>query len=149
RLILLTSGDRPGDLARYRELRIDAHLLKPVQPEELIETIYRVMSLNGGEVSPARETVSPAMPAVAPLRILLAEDNEFNAQYLERLLSMWGHHVQLANDGREALTLAEQTVFDLLLLDIHMPELDGFQVVRALREREQFAGGHLPVIALT
>jgi PAS domain S-box-containing protein len=149
RLILLTSGDRPGDLARYRELRIDAHLFKPVQPEELIETIYRVMSLNGGELSPGRAAVAPAMPAAAPLRILLAEDNEFNAQYLERLLSMWGHQVQLANNGREALALTEQMVFDLLLLDIHMPELDGFQVVRALRAREQSVGGHLPVIALT
>jgi PAS domain S-box-containing protein len=149
RIILLTSGDRHGDLARYRELHIDAHLLKPVQQDELLETIYRVMSVNDGEASPPREAVSSAGPAVSPLRILLAEDNEFNAQHLERLLGMRGHCVQLANNGRETLALAQQTVFDLLLLDIHMPELDGFQVVQALRERERSTGGHLPVIALT
>ena len=62
---------------------------------------------------------------------------------------MRGHRVRLATNGREALDLTDGGAFDLLLLDIHMPELDGFQVVRVLREREQTAGGHLPVIALT
>jgi CheY-like chemotaxis protein len=84
-----------------------------------------------------------------PLRILVAEDNEFNAQLLEQLLVRRGHRVRLANNGREALSLAEEGAFDLLLLDVHMPELDGFQVARAVREREQTTGGHLPVIALT
>jgi CheY-like chemotaxis protein len=81
--------------------------------------------------------------------VLVAEDNEFNAQLLEQLLGRRGHHVRLAGDGREALALAAEGAFDLLLLDIHMPELDGFQVARAVRERERAAGGHLPVIALT
>jgi two-component system sensor histidine kinase/response regulator len=79
----------------------------------------------------------------------VAEDNEINAQLLERLLVRRGHHVRLASNGQEALTLAEEGVFDLLLLDVQMPELDGFQVVQAVRERERSAGGHLPVIALT
>jgi CheY-like chemotaxis protein len=84
-----------------------------------------------------------------PLRILVAEDNEFNAQLLEHLLVRCGHSVRLASTGRQALDLAGADAFDVLLLDIHMPELDGFQVVRAIREREAAAGGHLPVIALT
>ena len=92
RIILLTSGDRPGDLARFRELRIDAHLLKPVQQDELLETIYRVMSRADGDAPPAagparaREPAAAPVPAAAPLRILVAEDNEFNAQLLEQLL---------------------------------------------------------------
>ena len=155
RIILLTSGDRPGDLARFRELRIDAHLLKPVQQDELLETIYRVMSRANGDAPPAagpvagREPAPAPVPAAAPLHILVAEDNEFNAQLLEQLLARRGHRVRLANNGREALALAEEGGFDLLLLDVHMPELDGFQVVQAIRERERSAGGHLPVIALT
>ena len=155
RIILLTSGDRPGDPARSRELRIDAHLLKPVQPDELLETIYRVMNgARGGappaaEPAPAREPDPEAAPAMTPLHILVAEDNEFSARFLERLLTRPGHRVQVATNGREALTLAEEKGFDLLLLDVHMPELDGFQVVQALRERERTAGGHLPIIALT
>jgi len=154
RIILLTSGDRPGDPALSRELRIDAHLLKPVQQDELLETIYRVMSRPNGATPAARpalawETAPAPVPAATPLHILVAEDNEFNAQLLEQLLVRRGHRVRLANNGREALALAEAGVFDLLLLDVHMPELDGFQVVRAIREREQAAGGHLHVIALT
>ena len=155
RIILLTSGERPGDWDRIRERRIDAHLLKPVQQDELLETIYRVMSRANGDAPPAagpvggREPAAAPVPAAAPLHILVAEDNEINAQLLERLLARRGHRVRLANNGREALALAEEGGFDLLLLDVHMPELDGFQVIRAVRERERSAGGHLPVIALT
>jgi signal transduction histidine kinase/CheY-like chemotaxis protein len=161
RIILLTSGDRPGDLARSRELRVDAHLLKPVQPDELLETIYQVMSRTAeeGARSEGRGTSAPLLgrssfaarpsPLAPGLSILVAEDNEFNAQLLEQLLGRRGHRVRVANNGREALALAEAGVFDLLFLDVHMPELDGFQVVRAVRERERVAGGHLPIIALT
>ncbi len=88
-------------------------------------------------------------PSSFPLRILVAEDNEFNAQLLEQLLVRRGHRVRLANNGRDALSLAEEGAFDLLLLDVHMPELDGFQVVQAIRKRERTVRGHLPVIALT
>jgi PAS domain S-box-containing protein len=147
RIILLTSEDRPGDQARIRELHIDAHLLKPVSQDELLETIYRVMSQADGDTKPAREQTTA--PAVTPLRILVAEDNEFNTRHLERLLVRQGNRVRLANNGRTALALAQATAFDLLLLDLHMPELDGFQVARAIRERERVAAGHLPIIALT
>jgi CheY-like chemotaxis protein len=96
-----------------------------------------------------REPTGVPAPAAGPLRILLAEDNGVNAQLLELLLGRLGHRVRLATNGREALRLAEEEAFDLLLLDVHMPELDGFQVARAVRERERTAGGHLPIIALT
>ena len=105
RIILLTSGDRPGDLARSRELRIDAHLLKPVRPDELLETIYRVMNRARSEAPPPAEAVpvrepSPeTAPASTPLHILVAEDNESSARFLERLLTRPGHRVQLASNG--------------------------------------------------
>jgi PAS domain S-box-containing protein len=83
------------------------------------------------------------------LHILVAEDNDFNAQLLEQLLTRRGHHVRLTNNGRKALSVAEEEAFDLLLLDIHMPELDGFQVIQAIRERERSTCEHLPVVALT
>ena len=155
RIILLSSGDRPGDWDRIRQLRIEAHLVKPVQQEELLDQIYQVMSRGrGDEPSAARPAAGQQLPAVppastTPLHILLAEDNEASARFMERLLARSGHRVQLAANGREALALAEGGGFDLLLLDIHMPELDGFGVVGAIREREQAAGGHLPIIALT
>jgi CheY-like chemotaxis protein len=149
---LLTSDHRPGDSARSRELRIDAHLLKPVQQDELLETIYRVMSRAQGDAPTAVEELArepgPGL-AAAPLQILLAEDDEFSAQLMDKILSRRGHRVRLASNGREALALAGQGAFDLMLLDVHMPELDGIAVVGGIREREQVAGGHLPVIALT
>jgi CheY-like chemotaxis protein len=96
--------------------------------------------------------VRPATPeglVGVPLRILAAEDNEFNRDLLEHVLARLGLSAAMAVNGREALALLEREPFDLLLLDIHMPELDGFQVIGAVRQRERTAGGHLPVIALT
>jgi two-component system sensor histidine kinase/response regulator len=154
RVILLTSGERPGDPARFRELRIDAQLLKPIQQDELLETIYRVMSRSQGSAPPLARLMPPqqaplSLPNTTPLHILVAEDNELSAQVLVQSLARKGHRVRLASDGGEVLALTEQGGFDLLLLDVHMPELDGLQVVRAVRERESTTGGHLPIIALT
>ena len=155
RIILLTSGDRHDDAARCHQLGIDGRLLKPARQEELLETIYRVMSRNNGDAPVATVTAPVQQPThvldqtAEPLRILVAEDNEFNAQLLEQLLLRRGHRVNVAINGRDALNLAEQGTFDLLLLDLHMPELDGFEVIRAIRERERVTGRHLPVVALT
>jgi len=154
-IILLTSGDRPTDPKSLRELHIDAHLVKPIQQNELLETIYSILSGKSRQEPSAAHLgasagCTPALVrASGSLQILVAEDNEFNSQLLEQLLVRRGHRVRLVNNGRQALSLANDGTFDLLLLDIHMPELDGFQVVQSVREREQAAGGHLPVIALT
>jgi len=135
----------------------------PVQQDELLRTIRQVMSrekessgvVSGEWLEPSAPTVHRAPPTThhspltTHLTVLVAEDNEFNAELLEQLLGRRGHRVRVARNGREALVLTEIGAFDLLLLDIHMPELDGFQVVRAVRERERTTGGHLPVIALT
>ncbi len=155
-VVLLTSGDRPGDLARFRELRIDAHLLKPVQPDELLETIYAVLRKDEGrrmkeepKSSPASDPAFTLDSSPSPVRVLVAEDNELNAQLIQQLLVRRGHRVRLASNGREALALATGGSFDLLLLDLHMPEMDGFEVIQGIREREQDQGRRLPVIALT
>jgi two-component system sensor histidine kinase/response regulator len=159
RIILLTSGDRPGDPAHSRELRIDAHLLKPVQQDELLEIIYRVLSRPvSGDVAEDRMDLiaeaavsTPATTAASErrLRVLVAEDHPFNQQLVEHLLRRKGHDIRVASDGREALAALEQDSFDLMLLDVHMPGCDGFQVIEALRQREQATGGHLSVIAMT
>jgi CheY-like chemotaxis protein len=111
----------------------------------------------GHEGAPEGLLLSPAvvLPPIpeglvgVPLRMLVAEDNDFNRDLLEHMLARLGLPAAMAVNGREALALLEREPFDLLLLDIHMPELDGFQVIGAIRERERTAGGHLPVIALT
>jgi CheY-like chemotaxis protein len=87
--------------------------------------------------------------AVTPLHILVAEDNEFNVILLKQLFIRRGHTAHIASNGKEAVVLAKQGTFDLLLLDIHMPEMDGFAVAQAIREQEQSSGKHLPIIAFT
>jgi CheY-like chemotaxis protein len=155
RIILLTSGDRPGNSERSRELGVDAQLLKPVQQDELLETIYSIMSrrsvdgAGSARPRPSPDSAPVALPAVAPLRVLVAEDSEFNAQLMEKLLVKRGHTVRVVSDGRKALTQANAGEFDLLFLDLHMPELDGFEVIRSIREHERATRAHLPVIALT
>jgi two-component system sensor histidine kinase/response regulator len=153
RIVLLGSGD-PSDPARARRLGIAARLLKPVHEHELLDAIVRAMGRGEEEpvAAPAETSIadSPA-DGQRPLRILVAEDNEFNRELLGHLLGHRGHSVAMAQDGREALSMLGREAFDLMLVDIHMPELDGFQVVRRVREGEGHGGrsARMPVIALT
>jgi len=148
RIVMMSSADRPSDPTRARESRIGAQLLKPVLQDDLLDSIGRVMGAPPAEASLALHPGSPYRVPL-PRRILLAEDNEFSAQFMVQLLTQYGHTVQLATDGRLALELAQEGTFDLLVLDLHMPELDGFDVTRAIRARESTTGGRLPIVALT
>jgi two-component system, sensor histidine kinase and response regulator len=152
RIVLLTPGDCPDELDRYRG-RVDGHLLKPVLQDELLGVLHGVLrGANGATVHAAAGPASARTATGgerAPLHVLVAEDNDFNSQLLEQLLATRGHRVQLATTGRQTLQLIETGGYDLLLLDVHMPELDGFQVIRAIRERELATGSHLPVVAVT
>jgi two-component system, sensor histidine kinase and response regulator len=155
RIILLSSDDSMINIARSREMGISAHLLKPAQQSELLEVIREVMNRatgNAALVTTAGSTTefNQAFSSPGePLRILVAEDNEFNVTLLKQLFRQRGHIAHVASDGREALALATKGTFDLLLLDIHMPEMDGFNVARAIREQERTTGTHLPIIAFT
>ncbi|HVS38710.1 MAG TPA: response regulator [Gemmataceae bacterium] len=159
RVILLTSGDHPGGRARRRQAGVAAAAMKPVQQEELLEVIRRVLSPSANQDQGTADGAAsgqsqPRAPYVAlttqkPLRILLAEDNDLNQQVVRHLLGRYGHTVHTAKDGQEALAALEQDAFDLLLLDLHMPHMDGFQVVETVRRREPADGRRLPIIALT
>jgi CheY-like chemotaxis protein/HPt (histidine-containing phosphotransfer) domain-containing protein len=155
-IILLTSEDQPANRDRQHELGIAAVLTKPVPEEELFATMCRVLAAPATEESSEQTAPEPAPPsqptrltARRPLRVLVAEDHELNQQVIQHLLARQGHCVEIAPDGRAALAALEQGGFDVLLLDVHMPELDGFQVIKALRQREQGTGRHLPVVGLT
>ena len=149
-IILLTSADRTGDAERCRALGLAGHLLKPVKASALLEAIRRALGKRVADARPA-EPFLPRKPSRSrrALRILLAEDNDINRIMAVNLLESWGHRVAVADNGREALTALERQAYDVVLMDVQMPELDGLQATAALREREQAGGPRLPVIALT
>jgi PAS domain S-box-containing protein len=151
-VIMLTSAGQRGDAARCRELGIAAYLTKPIGQSELLEAIRHVLGLKpeGAIASPlvTRCSLSGA-PHPSRRRILLAEDNVINQILAARLLEKRGHSVVVAPDGPQALAALDREPFDLVFMDVQMPGMDGFEVTKALREREKATGNHLRVVAMT
>lgn len=144
--MMLSSVDPQQSPSRCREQGIAAFLTKPVSQSMLLDTIMNVLS--GGGAVPV-VSPSPAQPQGEGLRVLLAEDNPVNRQLTLSLLGRVGKRVVAVENGREVLAALEREEFDLVLMDLQMPEMDGFQATSAIRERESLLGGHLPIIALT
>jgi CheY-like chemotaxis protein len=147
-ILMLTSGDSPGDIDRCRKVGGAAHLMKPVKQSELFDAI--VTSLGVVEhVEPSSDETPRSPKGSSPLRILLAEDSYSNQRLAVGVLSKWGHEVTVVNNGCEAVATLENGSFDLVLMDVQMPEMDGYQATAVIREREARAGGHIPIIAMT
>jgi PAS domain S-box-containing protein len=141
-----------GDAERCRELGVPAYLLKPIRQSELREAVARVLGAREQEGTIpliTRNSLGDEREPSVPLRVLVAEDNAVNQRLVSRLLEKRGHQVVVAANGREALEAVERQCFDIVLMDLQMPELDGFEATAALRAREAGRGTHLPVIALT
>jgi two-component system, sensor histidine kinase and response regulator len=152
-IMMLTSAGTRGDSDRCRELGVAAYLMKPIRQSELREAIARVLGAREQEGTIpliTRYSLKDAREPGISLRILLAEDNAVNQRLAVRLLEKRGHRVELASNGREALTALEKDSYDLVLMDVQMPEMDGLEATRALREKEKkMSGTHQIVIALT
>jgi len=148
-IVMLTSGGQRGDAARCRELGLAGYLTKPVGQAELLELVLRVVGSMGFTDKPPLVTRHTLREEGSPLHILLAEDNLVNQKLVSRLLEKHGHNVVIAANGRQALERLQNEAFDLVLMDVQMPEVDGFEVTAAIRKKEVETGAHLPVIALT
>ncbi|MEO8656985.1 MAG: response regulator [Bryobacteraceae bacterium] len=151
-MLMLTSGSQLGDSVRCRELGIGGYLTKPVGRAELREAITEVLKpasvKSGCSQTVTRRTLRMAATGV-PLRVLLAEDNVVNQKIAVKLLQQAGHTVMIAGNGRAALEAMDNERFDLVLMDVQMPELDGLETTRRIRVRELKQGGHVPIVAMT
>jgi two-component system sensor histidine kinase/response regulator len=151
-IMMLTSAGHRGDAARCQELGVAAYLLKPIRQSELREAIARVLGAqtqNGAIPLITRFSLHDGRDPAASLRLLLAEDNAVNQRLAVRLLEKRGHHVVVAGNGAEALAAMETQEFDLVFMDVQMPEMDGLEATAVIRGKEKITGKHQPIIALT
>jgi signal transduction histidine kinase/CheY-like chemotaxis protein len=150
-VLMLTSGGRPGEANRCKELGISAYLLKPVAKADLLAAILAALSHRQVEMtaSPALVTRHTLRESARKLRVLVAEDNPVNQVVITRVLQKMGHTAVLAQNGKEALAMASAEKFDLVFMDVQMPEMDGLAATTAIRQREKNSGLHLPIFAMT
>jgi two-component system, sensor histidine kinase and response regulator len=155
-VMMLSSAGQPGSMARRRQLGITTHLTKPVKQAELWKAI--LAALGEGEAERSERTTASAPEAVLSpplgtpqpaLRILLAEDNPFNQKLARGLLGKAGHSLVVVNNGAEAVAAIERENFDLVLMDVQMPEMDGLQAAQLIRQREKGSGRRIPILAMT
>ncbi|MGL4549991.1 MAG: response regulator, partial [Gemmataceae bacterium] len=143
-IVMLTSAGHPEDVGQCRSLGIGAYLLKPLKQSDLLATLLTI--LDRARRRPAAEPA--AADAGRRLRVLLAEDNLVNQRLAVRLLEKEGHRVSVVGDGQAALDALAREAFDVVLMDVQMPGLDGLEATRRQREREA-GGARVPIVALT
>ena len=144
RIIMMSSSVHQNHLI-LRGLGVDASLLKPVKAAELLSVILAVLRAGARSQKQRRQIRKSAYPS----RVLVAEDSAINQEVIRRLLEKWGHTAVIADNGLKALSAFENERFDLVLMDLQMPEMNGFEVTAAIRKREHGAGTRIPIIALT
>ncbi|TMK31744.1 MAG: response regulator [Actinobacteria bacterium] len=147
-VMLLTSDVMSGDLARCRQLGVARHLVKPLSPSELLNAVLLALGQSPEAPSPPAQGRADTSPR---LHVLVAEDNPVNQVLIVRLLEKLGHHSVLAGNGEEAVRAYETRAFDVVLMDVQMPVMDGLAATAAIREREARdpSRRRLPIMALT
>jgi PAS domain S-box-containing protein len=148
-VILLTSAGHTEDMARAKSLGAAASVAKPVKQSDLWDAIITALHVAGRQKARPSVAQRRSRTAEHPLRILLAEDNPVNQEVAVHLIERRGHSVIVAENGREAVEAIERHKFDLVLMDVQMPEMGGLEATRVIREKEKGSGHHLPIIAMT
>jgi len=149
KLVMLTSAGQPEDVARCRKLGISAYLTKPIKQSELFDVIVSAIGQPVNERASTPKRRKRSRPALRKLQVLVAEDNQVNQLVATRIFEKLGHQVIVVNNGREALAAVHAGKFDLIAMDVQMPEMDGLDATRAIRAVERAAGTHIPIIAMT
>ena len=148
-ILMLSSGVLADDRNRCLRLGIGVCLPKPVNERDLHAAVLRVLTQRAPEkTAPQPQQAAPPADSGA-LQVLLAEDNKINQLIGVKLLEKLGHFVVVAGDGRAAFEEVKKRPFDLVLMDLQMPEMDGYEATRAIRAWEKESGHHIPIIAMT
>ncbi len=149
-IVLMQTSSNPRNQKDFDYLGIKASVIKPIQPSDLLDAIVLAQGMTEADSGDGVETAVVSKDSnVIPLRILVAEDTPFNQQYISRLLTRWGFVPTIVNNGRLAVEALDKGTFDIILMDIQMPEMDGFEATTAIRENEKQTGKHIPIIAMT
>jgi signal transduction histidine kinase/DNA-binding response OmpR family regulator len=150
-IVMLSSSGLSPETSRSREVGVAAYLTKPVRPMDLLSAIRRALDPHVPSVpAPTKDGGDPdRFPSVARQRILVAEDNLINQRVAVNLLTRRGHDVVLVDDGLKAADAVAREGFDLVLMDVQMPHMDGFEATAAIRAREREVGGHVRIVAMT
>ena len=149
KLMMLTSAGRAGDGARCRQAGISAYMSKPISQRELLEGVCALLQRTPEKKAEALVTRHTLREQRKRRRVLVVEDNLVNQTLALRVLEKRGYEVTVAGDGQAALNELQKGSFDVVLMDVEMPVMDGLQATAAIREREKADGGHTPIIAMT
>ena len=148
-IMMLTSGDHPGDIAQCEKMGVAAYLMKPVKQSELFDAVMLALGVTEPEDERDETPAGERTSRTGPLRVLLAEDSLVNQKLAIALLKRGGHSVVVANNGKEALAALELQPFDLVIMDVQMPEMDGLEATAVIRAKEKRTGTHIPIVAMT
>jgi CheY-like chemotaxis protein/HPt (histidine-containing phosphotransfer) domain-containing protein len=147
-IMMLSSCDRPGDVARCERLGISSYLVKPVRQSELFDAVVLALGVRSIDDETSAPDRAPAY-RLRPLRILLAEDSLVNQKLTVGLMRKHGHEIFVTNNGAEAVAALAEGHYDLVLMDVQMPEMDGLEATAAIRAGESGTSCHIPIIAMT
>jgi CheY-like chemotaxis protein len=148
-ILMLSSADRQTFARRCEQLDIAEYLEKPISHSDLLNSLCRVLGLMDEDAAGQDPEHAPPGPSHRSLRVLLAEDVRANQKLIVSILSRRGHVVEIAQNGREAVDLAKRATFDVILMDVQMPIMDGFQATAILRSQEPHEADRVPIVAMT
>jgi len=145
-IVLITAAGVRGDADRCRELGLAGYLTKPIETSLMLDLLRSVLSRSARGALVTRHDL---LSRSTPLKVLLADDNPVNRRVASKLVERAGHTVTSVEDGAAALRMVESEQFDVVLMDVEMPVMDGFEATAKIRQREEITGTRLPIIALT
>jgi CheY-like chemotaxis protein/HPt (histidine-containing phosphotransfer) domain-containing protein len=148
-VILMLTHSSTRSQAELSELGVKCSITKPIRPSELFDSI--MVALDITKYQPEADSKMPDQKLIdgRPLHILVAEDTPFNQKFILRLLDRWGYQAVVVENGKKALEALNKNDFDIILMDVQMPEMDGLEAASEIRKSEKQTGGHIPIIAMT